>query len=202
DDAKPANRAEQTQPNPLPKPQVHLQGIDGTSWSANGQVDAAGAFTLEKVLPGRYRVVSTGGLGYIKSMRLGRAEITGDIIDLSHGTVEVALTILVSTEFGSASGSVQSDAATTAGLRVLLLPDSQTLGGEGPFKLGTIGADGSYSFDSVVPGNYKLVAVAEDDVDEILQGGDECDTYAPVTETVTIRAGEKVVQDLKTLKRE
>ena len=109
------------------------------------------------------------------------------------------LTIIVSTQFGSVSGSVQTDGAATAGLRVALLPDSQERGGIGRFQIGTIGTGGSYSFDSVVPGTYQLVAIAENDINEVMQGGDEWDAYAPVTETVTIYAGEKAAQDLKIL---
>ena len=72
DDAKPSAPAGEAQPARRNTPQVFLQGIDGTSWGANGQVDAGGSFTLEKVLPGRYQVMWRGSRGYIRSMRRGR----------------------------------------------------------------------------------------------------------------------------------
>jgi hypothetical protein len=53
----------------------------------------------------------------------------------------------------------------------------------------------------VIPGTYKLAVIAQDDINGILQGGDEWDAYAPVTEIVTIHAGEKTTQDLKILAR-
>ncbi len=201
DDAKPAAPAEEKQPARRNTPQVFLQGIDGTNGGANGHVDSTGAFTLEKVPPGRYHVMSTGGRGYVKSMRLGTTEIAGDILDLSNGAAGVALTIVVSAQYGSVSGTVQTEAAAIAGLRVLMLPDSQEQSGGGRFQFGAIGASGSYSFDSVVPGTYKLAVIAEDDINGVMQGGDDWDAYAPVTETVTIRAGEKTTQDLKILAR-
>jgi len=68
-------------------------------------------------------------------------------------------------------------------------------------QFGGIGAGGSYSFDRVIPGKYELAAIAEDDLSAVLQGGGEWEAYAPVTETVTIGAGEKAAQDLKLLKR-
>jgi hypothetical protein len=77
DDAKSAEPAEGAKPARRPKPQVQLQGIDGNNWAATGQVDAAGAFTLKNVPPGRYRVMSYGGSGYVKSLRLGTTEIAG-----------------------------------------------------------------------------------------------------------------------------
>jgi len=137
----------------------------------------------------------------VKSMRLGQSEIAGQVLDLSNGAAGIALTIVVSTQYGSVSGTVQSDGASTAGLLVVLLPDNQGTGGGG-FQSSSIGADGSYSFSSsVIPGAYKLAVIAQDDLNAILQGGDEWDAYAAVTETVTIHAGDKAIQDLKILTR-
>jgi hypothetical protein len=95
---------------------------------------------------------------------------------------------------------VQSDGASTAGLVVVLLPDGHETGG-GMFQSSSIGADGSYSVNPVIPDTYKLAVIAQDDINGILQGGDEWDAYAPVTEIVTIHAGEKTTQDLKILAR-
>jgi hypothetical protein len=201
DDAKPAEPTEGAKPAPRPKPQVQLQGIDGNNWAATGQVDAAGAFTLKNVLPGRYRAMWYGGPGYVKSLRVGTTEIAGHVLDLSNSAAGVALTIVVSTQFGSVSGSVQTDDASTTGLQVLLYPISEELNNQMMLREGPIGAGGSYSFDSVVPGTYKLAVIAQSDLGAIMQGGDEWDAYAPVTETVTIGAGDKVTQDLKILTR-
>jgi hypothetical protein len=201
DDAKPPAPAEGTQPGGRNMAQVLLQGVDGTNWGGLGHVDAAGAFTVEKVAPGRYTVMLIGGPGYVKSMRLGTTEIAGALLDLSNGAAGVALTIVVSTQFGSLSGAVQTDGAATAGLQVVMLPDSREPGGGGRLQSGTIGAGGSYSFNSVIPGTYKVAVIALNEISAVLQGGDEWDAYAPVTETVTIGAGDKVTQDLKILTR-
>jgi len=200
DDARAPEPAAGTE-QPRYIPQVFLQGIDGTNWGVPGRVDAAGAFTVERVVPGRYHVNWNGGRGFVKSMRLGQSEIAGQVLDLSNGAAGIALTIVVSTQYGSVSGTVQSDGASTAGLLVVLLPDNQGTGGGG-FQSSSIGADGSYSFSSsVIPGAYKLAVIAQDDLNAILQGGDEWDAYAAVTETVTIHAGDKAIQDLKILTR-
>jgi hypothetical protein len=84
---------------------------------------------------------------------------------------------------------------------VVLMPDGQESGGGMGFQSSSIGADGSYSVNPVIPGTYKLAVIAQDDINGILQGGDEWDAYAPVTEIVTIHAGEKTTQDLKILAR-
>lgn len=202
DDAKPPGPAAQSQPGRLRGPQLLLQGIDGTNGGARGQVDSSGTFTLEKVLPGRYRVIWLAGhLGYVKSMRLGATEMSGHILDLSGGAAGAVLAIVISTQFGSVSGTVQTDGAPTEGLQVLLLPDGQEPVVLRGVQFRNIGAGGSYSFDALAPGAYKLAVVAEDDVGPIQQGLEEWEAYAPVTETVTIGAGDKVTQDLKILKR-
>ena len=199
DDARPPEPAAGTE-QPRYIPQVFLQGIDGTNWGVPGRVDAAGGFTVERVVPGRYHVNWNGGRGFVKSMRLGQSEIAGQVLDLSNGAAGAALTIVISTQFGSVSGTVQSDGASTAGLQVVLSPESPETGG-GWLQNTSIGADGSYSVDSVIPGTYKLAVIAQDDLNPILQGGDEWDAYAAVTETVTIHAGDKATQDLKILTR-
>ncbi len=201
-DARPPAAAGETQRARRNTPQVFLEGIDGSGGNTFAGVDEAGAFTIQRVLPGRYHVRWNGGQGYVRSMLLGSTEIAGDILDLSGGAAGAALTILISTQFGSVSGTVQSDGASTAGLQVVLLPDSKESGGGMGFQFGHIGADGSYFFGSVVPGTYKLAAIARDDFNAIMQGGEEWDAYASVTETVTIGAGDKATQDLRILARQ
>jgi hypothetical protein len=184
-----------TQPPGRVSSQLWLQGIDGTNGGSAARIDSNGAFTVEKVMPGRYHVMWQGGQGYVKSMRLGSAEIDGQILDLTAGAAGAALTVVISAQFGSISGTVQTD-PQTAGLAVVLVA-----GGQGWMNFAEVGTGGSYSFDNVVPGEYKLTAISRSDLDTIQQDEDGLGTYAPVTETVTIRAGEKTTQDLKVLGR-
>ncbi|MGD0669169.1 MAG: carboxypeptidase regulatory-like domain-containing protein [Bryobacteraceae bacterium] len=200
DAARPPAPAAETPPARRNVPQVFLQGIDGSGGSAFARVDENGVFTIPRVMPGRYHVRWNGGRGYVKSMLLGSTEIAGDILDLSGGAAGAALTILISTQFGSVSGTVQSDGASAAGLQVVLLPDSEESGGPMGFQVHPLGADGSYSFGFVIPGTYKLAAMAPDDFNAVTQGEQDWEAYAPVIETVTIAAGDKATQDLKVLK--
>ena len=134
-------------------------------------------------------------------MRLGSTGIQGDILDLSGGSGGAALTVVVSSRFGSISGTVQGDRAATAGLRVALL--AITPGYVRPPQSAGIGADGRYSFDSVVPGDYKLAVVAANDL--VIQGADSLAEYDPVVETfdtATVRAGESTTRDPMILKRQ
>ena len=201
DDARPDAPAEGKPAGARRGPPIYLQGFDGTNLAVFGIADANGAFTLEKVLPGRYRVSWNGGRGYIKSMRLGQSEIASSILDLSNGVAGATLTLVVSTQFGSVSGTVDANGASTDGMVVALLPADQSPFGMNRWQSGTIGSDGSYALSSLVPGPYRLVVVAQDDLIGVMQGGDEWDEYAPVMETVTIASGDKATQDLRILAR-
>ena len=201
DDAKPQAPTDQSrQPRQRP-PQLMLQGIDGTMGSMSGHVDSTGAFTFEKALPGRYRVMWLGGRGYVKSARLGSSELAGGIVDLSNGVAGL-LTVVISAQWGSVSGTVDTGDAPAAGFGVVMLPDNEESAGPMGTQNIRLHADGSYSLDSVPPGTYRIAAVAESDMNEVMQGGDEWEAYASVAETVTVHAGDKATQDLKVLAKQ
>jgi hypothetical protein len=201
DYAQPASAEAKPMGGRQPPQQVVLQGLDGNSGGAVAQVEATGAFALDKVLPGRYRVNWNDGRGYIKSMRLGQSEIAGSILDLSNGVAGATLTVVVSAQFSSVSGTVDANGASTAGMIVALLPADQSSAAMIRWQSSGIASDGSYSIHSVIPGPYHLAVVAQDDLNGVMQGGNEWDEYAPVMETVTIAAGDQLTHDLKTLAR-
>jgi len=202
EDARPPETpANQAQPRRHRTPQLFLQGIDGTFGAASGQVDAGGAFTLTKVLPGRYHVMWNGSPGYVKSVRVGTADVAGDILDLSSGAAGVSIGILISAQYGSISGTVDTGDAPVTGLQVMLLPDGEQAMGRG-FQFAPVDASGKYTMGSVVPGAYKLLAVPQEKTGEVLQGGDAWETYAPAAESVTVAAGDKLTQDLKLLQQQ
>lgn len=186
---------------PAAKRWLRLPAMDRMGGGASA-LSADGSFTLLNLLPGRYRVMCDWvPQAYVKSMRLGSTEIQGDILDLSSGSGGAALTVVVSSRFGSISGTVQGDRAAAAGLRVALV--AVTPGYVRPPQFADIGADGRYSFDSVVPGDYKLAVVAANDL--VIQGADSLAEYEPVVETfdtATVRAGESTTRDPKILKRQ
>jgi hypothetical protein len=186
---------------PAAKRRLLLLAVDRRGDGA-GALAADGSFTLRNLLPGRYRVMCDWvPKAYVKSMRLGSTEIQGDILDLSGGSGGAALTVVISARFGSISGTVQGDRAAVADPRVALV--AITPGYLRPPQSAGIGADGRYSFDSVVPGDYKLAVIAANDL--VIQGADSLAEYDPVVETfdaATVRAGENTIRDPKILKRQ
>lgn len=123
-------------------------------------------------------------------MRLGSQPIDGAILDLTNGSGGVALTLLLSPATGSVSGIIRDDKGSPTEARVVLVRDEEA--GGFPARYGTANKDGAYSFPSL--GNYKLLAVSQDDADLIAPrpGGSEPDLsgYDDTVETVEIRTAE------------
>jgi len=156
-------------------------------------VGADGAFRLEKVPAGKYRVRVDAGATYIKSVRLGGRAIDGTVLDLSRGSDGADLSVVMSAATGSVSGTVHDDSGNTAGLRVVMVPADEETGGDTPYA--TVGADGKYTIANVPPGNYKLVAMPEKDMEQVR--GYNILGYEDVMESVKVGAQEQVIKDLK-----
>lgn len=165
---------------------------------ASAPVDADDTFNLKKIPAGRYVVGLSWDTVYVKSMQLGSQSIDGSVLDLSNGSGGAALTLLLSPATGSVSGTVRDDNGNPAEARVVLIRDEETGGFHARYA--SVHKDGVYSFPNLAPGNYKLVAVSDDDADLIAPrpGGSEPDLSDEETmETVEIHGAEKASRDLK-----
>ena len=179
-----------------PERRLLLAALDGPREGA-AILSADGYFSLNPLLPGRYRVMcDCGSPAYVKSMWLGSAQIQGDVLDLSEGPDKAALRVLLSSRFGAISGTVQGDLVSMRSLKVALVP--ATPGKDPRPRFAGIDVGGRYSFDSVVPGGYKLAVV--DDSDMLLEGPDGLDRY-PVIEMINVVAGGSTVQNLRILRQ-
>jgi hypothetical protein len=155
-------------------------------------VGADGAFRLEKVPAGKYRVRVLAGGTYIKSMRLGATVIEGPVLDLSMGSNGADLSVLLSAARSSVSGKVVDDSGSLAGLMVVLIAANGDIESD---PLDTmVGTDGSYTLLNVPPGNYKILAVPEDDL--VIQGNNVVE-YEDQMDTVTVGTQDKVTKDLR-----
>ncbi len=166
---------------------------------ASAPVAADDTFNLKKVPAGRYVVGLSWDTVYVKSMKLGSQSIDGSVLDLSNGSGGAALTLLLSPATGSVSGTVRDDKGNPAGARVVLTRDGETAGFHARYA--SAHKDGVYSFPNLPPGNYKLVAVSEDDADLIAPrpGGSEPDLsdYEDTMEAIEIHGMETASRDLK-----
>jgi hypothetical protein len=187
---KPPTRPDGTAP-PAPPPQprrVDLHSLN-PQWgqAAHASVGADDSFMLEKVQPGRYRLMLTGTSGYVKSLRAGETEVDGDILDVRNGSVG-PLTVTVSSNFCEVSGTVSDSKGPVANAPVVLA----ALEDPSSFRTGQSDSAGTYKF-RVPPGKYKLAAVDEVPMSWGFQGPD-LDEYEP--ESLDLSAGDKITKDL------
>jgi hypothetical protein len=73
-------------------------------------------------------------------------------------------------------------------------------GRDGPPSFADIDAGGRYTFDSVIPGEYKLAVV--DGTDLLMQGADGLEQYGPVIQVVKVMAGESIVRNPSIFKQQ
>ena len=179
---------------PRPRKQILLQNVSTYSGAPPAPIDETGVFLLKKVPAGKYRVTIQPGSVYVRSMQLGPQSIEGNVIDLSNGATGTDLSILVSSKVGSIAGVVVDAHGEAAGTRVVLAFDSA--GNPNSRRYATAGPDGTYQFNDLAPGTYKLVAVQDSDSDSVLQFAG-LDLYEDLMETVEIHPGDKVVKELK-----
>lgn len=190
DEAKPSPAKAKTNA-PAVTGRVALQSTFGFgSFSAPIQDD--GTFTLKGVPPNRYRVSLSWSTAYVRSVRLGNVELDKPEIDLSSGAAGATLSLKISSGVAEISGTVTDSKGPAAGVRVVLGPRQK-----GPFTSNTsivTGPDGVYKFTRVVPGNYNLYAVDDDDLTYV---GGTPDNYEDVLVEVEVKDRDKLTRDLK-----
>src|SRR5271157_1231654 len=143
------------------------------------------SFTMEKLQPGRYRLMPTWGV-YVKSVTVGNRETEGDILDLRNGPAG-AVTVTVGSVTGEVSGVVSDSSGPAAGVRVVMMAD-RSLGGIPMFAMSA--GDGTYKFGGVPPGKYKLIA-GDNEIVMQFQPGRDTEEYADIAESIEVHAGDK-----------
>lgn len=113
-------------------------------------------------------------------------------VNLRGGAAGASLTVLVSSAFGSISGTVSEGDVPVAGARIALVRDDFVSLGDVTFA--STDTAGSYTIGNVRPGKYRIAAVEEND---IAPRSGNLDDYEDALAVVEIHANEKAVKDLK-----
>jgi protocatechuate 3,4-dioxygenase beta subunit len=126
----------------------------------NPALAADGSFTLDGVGPGDFRVnvqrLPVGG--YVKSMRLGNADVLNDGLHLT-GPPQGLLEIVIGANAGSIEGSVSNDRQQAfPNGTVVLVPDLRFRQRSDLYKVVTTDNSGRFRITGVTPGDYKLFA--------------------------------------------
>jgi hypothetical protein len=130
---------------------------------------ADGSFTLESVIPGKFRVLVMNepeGV-YLKSIRLGGQEMLGKTLDLTQAGGDLHVTLRAGAAEVSGTVTAKNDAAAggTApanGASVLLIPEDLTRDG-GSFHTSGTNQRGAFMEKGVAPGTYYAVAFEADE---------------------------------------
>ncbi len=126
------------------------------------QLAEDGSFALQAINPERYRIMLNpmpAGY-YIKSARAGTVDALETGLDLTQGAAG-PLDIVLSPNGGSISGVVRDDRDQPVSPAIVaLIPDSPVRRTQSQWYQQTAAeASGTYSFNGLTPGDYRLVAV-------------------------------------------
>ncbi len=113
-----------------------------------------GAFEIEGVLPGRYRVAMDCASGYIASVHAGGADLLAqDELVIPAGTAPPPLDAVLNTDGASIDVTASQDDGDTAPAWLVLMPDS---GNDLYVRFALL--KGKLSLDGIAPGDYHIYA--------------------------------------------
>jgi len=164
-----------------------LEDLDRRMAVKPADIGPGDAFRVPSVSPGRYLIRLSPRSVYVKAVRLGSAESAGSVLDIRNGAAGISVTLVLSGALGAVTGSVTSDGGPAVGARVALIPETPDLG-LSP-RLTSTTPDGSYAFEGVPPGRYKLLAADPDD-------GKTLEDYADMVEHIEVQPRDRLIQDL------
>ena len=122
-------------PPPRPRGRMTLRELNGMGQMRMAEVTEDAAFTISKVMPGKYMVMVTGYGAYVKSVRLGETTVDGPVLNLNQGSGGAAVTVTLSSAYGEIGGTVQDDKGSRSGrarghTRQAQQPANHAVGGE------------------------------------------------------------------------
>ena len=165
--------------------QISLQRLDDETAFVNASADEAGKFRLKGVGPGHYRVLVNNlkdGL-YVKSIRMGDADVTETALDLSRGGILGEIAIVLSANGGTLKGTARNEnGANSGGVQVLAIPASGTR----RLKTAVTDQNGHYEIKGLAPGDYRVFAF-EDIESGAAEDLDFLKRFADKSSKVTIR---------------
>lgn len=195
-------------PPPAPESQTAGQGrasrprrllMSGTRGMPNfreAEIAPDNTFKVKGLAPGIYRLALAAAPGYVRAVRTAKSESESRMLDLRQASGDVDLTVVIAYATGEVSGKVLGDPEQVAGTAVVLVPEDEEPGGFG-FSTAPAGKDGSYRMAEVRPGRYKVIAIPQDQIGLLYRGPNLAPDIAGGLEIIEVRAGEKVVKDVR-----
>jgi hypothetical protein len=194
DKAKPATRE---------KLSVRLKPEIQIGENKGGDVDDSGAFHIDGVLPGKLRlsVMPLPENAFVKSIKVGAAEVQDGLVDLSRGVASAEIHITLSRNGGRIEGRILGqDGQPFASAALVILEESTDTVDEKGMK--PIEPGEKFSYSGLHPGKYRIMAF---DVGQLMGGLDEGDAMKALlahAEEIEIDEGDRIARDIKIMAAE
>jgi len=171
-------------------------GLGNTS----ADVDVSGRFTINGVIPGRYRVSASGAQGWsVKSVIANGVDVLDFPFDIAAGESPPNVTI----QFGDRNTDLKgvlTDAtgAPSADYTVVIFPDDQRYWVPFARRMRSTrpATDGKFAFVGLPPGEYRIAAVTDVETGEWLDP-EFLRQLLPASISVRLADGQQVTQDIR-----
>lgn len=142
---------------------LHPLGSDPSGQTRVARVRQDGTFIMRNVSPGSYRVrVNAPSAYYLKSASMNGVDVLASGLTLVSGIPPGPLGLNLSLDGGSVTGTVNDDGKPDANARVVLIPDAPKRDRDSLYKASGTDSAGSFTFQGIAPGDYKLFAWEDD----------------------------------------
>jgi uncharacterized protein (DUF2141 family) len=163
-------------------------------------VDAGGRFTLNGVIPGRYRVSASGAQGWsVKSVMANGVDVLDFPFDIVGGETTPTVTI----QFGDRNTDLKgvlTDAtgAPSSDYTVVIFPDDQRYWVPFARRMRSTrpATDGKFAFVGLPPGEYRIAAVTDVETGEWLDP-EFLRQLLPASISVRLADGQQTTQDIR-----
>jgi len=182
----------------------------GVSVSVNvpsGPMEADGTFKLEGVAPGRYLLsasmpgaTAAGGTWVLKSARVGDVDAADTAFEVRPNQSIQGIVLTFTDKSAELTGSLlDATGKPTTALSIILFSTDRTMWSNRSRRMRQPvrpGSDGKFRFTSLLPGEYYLGALSDFEQSDVYKP-EFLEQVAASAMKVTIREGEKKVQDVK-----
>jgi hypothetical protein len=186
-----------------PKRNVRLEIINGMGMMQpyGGSTDSKGGFSLSGLTPSKYRVRVTPlpDNGYVKKVVVDDSELSDGVLDMSRGAPPSRIKVTIASDGAQLTGHVLDETGSNNAFSVVLIAPVP-LPKETPEQVAQTQPDGTYSFKSLRPGKYRIVAI--DPLRNLDSNLDGMSKFLDKGEEIELKPNARLQYDVHTLKKE
>jgi protocatechuate 3,4-dioxygenase beta subunit len=156
-------------PADLSRARITLSAVDpgplrGIATSASARADATGRFTINNVLPGRYRLSgSSGASGWVVDSAVINGQETADFpVEIRGGQNVTGATLTFTDRQSEFAGTVVNERSEPVSVYTVIVYPADQRYWTGPsrrIQTNRPGTDGRFTFRNLPPGDYRLATV-------------------------------------------